>query len=193
MTGFVPSITAAPQYYADLGIDTLPLPPGSKQAGVRAWQNRSPLELWQSAPKDSNIAIRCGGHANLAVIDCDDKEIRGTYKNVSRYLAGLGLSEGNYPTVRTASGNGKHIYLKLKETPQGNYKHLSGNFGAGEFRYGSGAYVLAPPSIVNQQYELLHGDFSSLPVINVKDLLPIIKGNILGNKIDKENKKIPWL
>jgi hypothetical protein len=174
MTGFVPSITAAPQYYAELGFDTLPLPPGSKQAGVRAWQNRSPLEMWQSAHKEANIAIRCGGHANLAVIDCDDKNQQGTFYNVQSFMAGLGYTPGDYPVVKTKSGNGRHIYISLADPIQGNYKHLSPELGAGEFRFGSGAYVVAPPSILEKPYQLIYGDFRQLPELEMVDIAALI-------------------
>jgi hypothetical protein len=192
MTGFVPSITAAPQYYADLGIDTLPLPPGSKQAGVRAWQNRSPLELWQSAPKDSNIAIRCGGHANLAVIDCDDKNQQGTFYNVQSLMAGLGYMPGAYPVVKTTSGIGRHIYISLPEPIQGNHRHLSPELGAGEFRFGSGAYVVAPPSILEKPYQLIYGDFRQLPELELVDIAKLIHEPNYKNKPNSQISRTAW-
>jgi hypothetical protein len=182
MTGFVPSITSAPRYYAELGFDTLPLPPGSKQVGVRAWQNRSSQEMWQSAHKEANIAIRGGGHANLAVIDCDDKNQQGTFYNVQDFMAGLGYMPGAYPVVKTTSGIGRHIYISLADPIQGNYKHLSPELGAGEFRFGSGAYVVAPPSILEKPYQLIYGDFRHLPVLELADVGTLIHDPNLRTK-----------
>src|SRR6187551_3992458 len=94
--------------YAEYGFDTLPLLPGSKKAFPHSWQIRTPYRLWQNAPDGANIAIRGGGLAKVAMIDCD--ELR-TFENITNWLSGLGYHAGDYPIVQTPSGAGRcHIY-----------------------------------------------------------------------------------
>ena len=157
MTGFAANTDSARHYYAELGFDTIPLPPNSKQAVIGAWQSRSSNDMWSTTPRDFNVGIRCGGRANLAVIDCDEKEQLGTFENAQAMLTGFGYLPNEYPVVQTDSGIGRHIYITMAEPIQGNYNHLSPEMGAGEFRFGTGAYVVAPPSIVDNPYELIAG------------------------------------
>ncbi len=191
MTGFAFDLPSAREYYAEYGFDTLPLLPGTKRAGVRAWQSRSPYELWNNAKAKSNIGIRCGGKSGVAVIDCDDKEKPGTAETIVRFLSGLGLAENSYPLVKTASGTGRHIYIKSKNVPKDrHFSLISGEVGAGEFRFGAGAYVAAPPSLVGttDKYQLIAGDFGELPELDFKDLIPLLKWE--ENYLKKENRTI---
>jgi hypothetical protein len=187
MTGFVPNLSSARQYYVELGFETLPLLPGTKQAILKAWQSRSPLDMWRNAPENANLGIRCGGSTNLAVIDCDEKEKPGTFENIVRFMSGLGYVSGSYPVVQTASEIGRHIYVNLTSTPKGNYTSLTPEIGAGEFRFGSGAYVVAPPSIVNESgiYSLIYGDFSHLPSIKYSDISIVLREPLVENKTCK--------
>jgi hypothetical protein len=172
MSTLFEDLSAACQYYAELGIDTIPLKSGTKQASLKAWQSRSPFEMWRNAPEYANLGIRCGGPSQVAVIDCDKNE---TFSNAMDFMQGLGYENGSYPVIQTASGFGRHIYISLSDPPIGAYKTLSRDFGSGEFRFSSGAYVVAPPSSVkNGKYRILEGDFRSLPVINQTDISPII-------------------
>lgn len=157
--------------YSSQGIDSMPLPPNSKKAYIKGWQNKkSVLRVWRDASPDSNIAIIAGGPAHLAVIDCDEKKQPGTYQNVTNKLAGLGITD--YPIIQTASINGRHIDLALQGTINGNTRNLSESMGSGEVRYNAGAYVVAPPSRVDgNEYKVLSGDFSHLPAIEPRDLL----------------------
>jgi hypothetical protein len=60
------------------------------------------------------------------------------------------------PIVKTASGLGRHIYLRLEDPPAGATRLIHPNKGFGEFRFGCGAYVVAPPSIVGGcEYKLI--------------------------------------
>lgn len=176
--------------YTDLGFDTLPLMPGSKTTYVRAWERRPVHRLWQGAPANANIGIRAGGLANVAIIDCDDKNAPGTFETVSNYLAGLGVR--SCPIVKTASGIGRHIYVTFSGGLGGDARNLSAQIGAGEFRFGPGAYVAAPPSTISGggTYWLLSGDFRNLPALALGDILPM-----LGNKdtTPKASKNIPRL
>jgi len=173
MGGFV---DIARVMYDELGFDTLPLIPGEKNTKAYAWQSRSPYRLWQNASERANIGIRGGGLASVAFIDCDEPR---TFETVTKHLAGLGYHNDSYPVVQTASGEGRHVYITLSGVLSGDARDLSKEIGAGEFRYGSGAYVVAPPSFINDcgGYALISGDYSIRPTLEVKDVLPI-----LGNR-----------
>lgn len=162
--------------YDDLGFDTLPLIVGSKKPYPRAWQKRLPYRLWQNAPQGANIGIRGGGLANVAFIDCDNPQ---AFETVTNHLAGLGYRGDSYPVVQTASGEGRHIYITLAGELSGDARDLSQEVGDGEFRYGAGAFVVAPPSVINDgsDYQLLSGDYQTRPTLEVQDLLPL-----LGNR-----------
>jgi hypothetical protein len=171
----VMSFADAQALYSDLGFDTLPLRPKGKEPLARSWQSRSVNRLWQNAPQDANIGIRGGGLANVAIIDCDDKTRAGTFENVTRWLAGLGYQTGDYPLVQTQSGVGRHIYITFAGNLTGDWRILSSEIGAGEFRYGAGSYVAAPPSKTETGgYQLISGDFARLPPLVLDDILPII-------------------
>jgi hypothetical protein len=163
--------------YSELDFDTLPLIAGSKKPYVRAWQSCLSYRLWQSVPQDANIGIRGGGLANVAFIDCDEKEHPGTFETVTAWLAGLGYRGDNYPVVQTASCKGRHVYVTFSGGLSGDWRVLSHEIGAGEFRFGPGSYVVAPPSIIKDggAYTLLSGDFSTLPRLALDDILPIIQ------------------
>src|SRR3990172_6689220 len=163
------------QDYADLGYDTLPLTPGTKDAFIPNWPQLSPAEMWERAPTDSNIGLRCGGELRFSVLDADDKDNPQTSGNVVCWLAGLGYTPDEYPLVTTPT-NGRHFYLTLAGTLSGHWRELAAHFGAGEFRYGSGAYVGAVPSVVKgSAYRLIGGDLRQLPRLDVKDVLPLLK------------------
>ena len=163
------------RFYQDLGFDTLPLPAGSKKAMLQEWQTRPSADLWKDAPQEANIALRGGGQAHLAIIDCDDKYAPGTLANIQNWLNGLGFGAGSYPLVRTASGLGGHIYTTLSGELAGNSRRISSRVGSGEVRFGPGAYVVAPPSVVDAgTYELIQGNYSERPCLATKDILTIL-------------------
>lgn len=179
-------VDAARVMYDELGFDTLPLIPGKKKAYPRAWQKRPVNRLWQNAPEGANIGIRAGGEAQVAIIDCDEKNRPGTFENVTNYLAGFGYEVGSYPLVQTASQIGRHIYITFAGGLSGNARDLAPEVGAGEFRFDAGAYVAAPPSQVEGagRYRLISGDFRYRPALTVKDILPI-----LGNQENIPERK----
>ena len=181
MGGFVDT---ARVIYDELGFDTLPLLPQSKKPFARGWQSRLPYRLWKNAPEGANIGIRGGGIANVSFIDCDAVQ---TFEHVTNYIAGLGFRGDSYPVVQSASGEGRHIYITLIGFLAGDARNLSKEIGAGEFRYGSGVYVVAPPSFLQDggRYSLLSGDYSVRPAIEVKDILPL-----LGNREIKKKSKL---
>lgn len=118
--------------------------------------------------------MRCGGDVRLAVLDADDKHDARTSANLTRYLAGLGLDAGDYPLVATPA-NGRHFYATLGGNLPDNYRTFKAELGAGELRYGKGAYIGAPPSIIGAStYRLLSGDFRTLARVDARDVLPIL-------------------
>jgi hypothetical protein len=177
------TVREAIEQYSSLGFDTLPLQPGTKEARLKDWPRITPAQMWQAAPQDANIGIRAGGPARVAIIDCDEKERPGTFWNFQDWLAGLGYQPGDYPLIQTASGNGRHIYVTFAGELAGNFGIVSESFGAGEFRYGPGAYVVAPPSMVGgNAYLLLTGDYHSLPALGKADVLQFLNKQPVDNK-----------
>lgn len=178
----VVSLEFVRKQYDELGFDTLPVVSGGKKPYPYAWHKRLPYRLWQNAPQNANIGIRGGGLADVAFIDCDEWK---TFEYVTNHLAGLGHRGDSYPVVKTASGTGRHIYITLTGELSGEARNLSNEIGKGEFRYGAGAMVVAPPSVLRDgsNYQLISGDFSIRPIIEVKDILPILGNREIPNEI----------
>jgi bifunctional DNA primase/polymerase-like protein len=163
----------AHEQYTTLGYDAIPLKPLSKHPLSNGWQSREPFQQWHNAPKNSNIGLRAG-HGK-AFIDCDDKNQPGTFSNVINWLEGLGYRRGEIPIVQTASGIGRHVYVNFTGSLFGSRKNFVGSIGAGDFRYGSGSFVAAYPSVVgDSQYKLLQGDLGSLPALDRRDIETLI-------------------
>lgn len=160
--------------YFDLGYDCIPLKPREKQPLARAWEKREPFRQWQNAPADANFGLRAGN--GKAFIDCDTKKDPATTGNVIRWLDSLGIRE--YPIVTTPSG-GAHIYLNFNyaAVPLLNSRKLISQMGAGEFRCGSGAYVAAPPSVLENggTYTLTGGDLARLPSLDLRDIRALVR------------------
>lgn len=172
---------AAIEEYSLLGIDTFPLVEGTKIPAVSRWQLLTPNRLWLRASPDSNVAIRCGGVARVAVIDCDEKNFVGTFTNVLNYLGSLGYAPDEITVVQTASGIGRHIYVEFVGVLDRNYRVLAPAFGAGEFRYGLGSYVAAVPSIIDgSAMKLLSGDFRQLIRLDLQDVFPMLGNQQVG-------------
>lgn len=171
---FAELVAKARREYGLLGFDAIPLIPNRKQPLVKGWQRQLPSEMWDHAPDDANIGLRCGGKLQFAAFDADDKNAAGTSDNVLRHFAGLGLNESDYPQVATPSDS-RHFFIRIAELLVGNYCHLSRATGAGEFRYGMGAQIAAPPSqIPKGNYRLIAGNLANLPIISIADLLPLL-------------------
>ncbi len=180
------TVAQAREYFTILGFDTVPLLPASKRTGIRGWQLRSPRQLWEGAAPESNIGIRGAGSGRLAVLDFDDKSNAGTSERGLRWLAGLGLRAGDYPLVQTASGVGRHVYIRLEGAFSGNSSIFKPVFGAGELRYGPGAYVVAPPSTVGgRRYCLLSGSYRHLPTLAMRDIIPLLRTAPAARAVDR--------
>lgn len=131
------------------GLPVIPLRPNSKAAACEAYQMRTTAEQWEEVGPNygGNIAALCGG--GIVAIDADNDDDPKTSPNVEAYLGGLGLDPQTIPTVQTSSGIGRHYYLNVAgDWPKGAYSNLAPAIGAGELRYGRGAYVVAPSSQV---------------------------------------------
>jgi predicted transcriptional regulator len=158
--------------YKGLGLKPIPLCPNSKEPiPGHSWERK---DIWNYAEESSNIGLICGGNAKLAVIDCDNKSNPDTFTRINGYLESLGIT--NYPLMKTASLISRHIYLQLLNPPEGSYNLIKPDIGCGEIRYGSGCYVVAPPSVIDNecQYELLRGNIAERPLVSWNDLEPII-------------------
>jgi len=170
------ALHAARREYEALGFTTIPLIPGTKVTKNKGWPSRESEDMWRDQSSDSNVGIRMGGDLHLAVIDCDEKSLPGTFEMVSLFLLGMGYKPGDYPLVQTASETGRHIYLRLDGSLEKQIYFLAEEFGAGELRVGPGAYVVATPSMVGGvKYTLLSGHFDTIPVVPVSILLPLIR------------------
>lgn len=126
------------------GFPAIPLRPFAKAPMCRAWQLRPPGEQWSEAGGRSfrgNVGVVTG--EGLAVVDCDAPE---TVQSVEMRFDAMNLHP---PAVKTASGDGRHFYIRIEDAPDGNYTTLDPDVGPGELRYGPGAYVVAPCSQVD--------------------------------------------
>lgn len=167
------------------GYDVIPLKPGSKYPLRAGWKSSDPVKQWINAPKDANIGIRAGGSILAAFIDCDHPM---TYTNAVNWLSGLGLLD--YPIVK--SPQGYHVYVSFSGGLHGDYRNLADEFGQGEFRYGQGAYVAAPRSAVEGEvYRYIASSLNQLPVINLADIIPILKNPEISTEPDLKHPSIP--
>lgn len=165
------------KFYERAGLDTLPLLPDTRAPFLENWQDRAPREMWEHAPKNANIGIRCDGQKHVAILDADNKTRAETSAHIENFLRGLGISD--CPIVQTPN-DGRHFYFEQDGNHAGAYCHLARNIGAGEFRYGRGAMVAAPPSAIGgHEYKLIQGDFTHLPRVRVADLAPILAKQVL--------------
>lgn len=157
----------------ELGFDVIPVTPGAKCPPVCAgWQRLAPAMQWVAAPADANPALRGGGDVRALFVDADDKNGPGTAATVQRILAGMGIMpDGDCPVVVTASRVGRQFYARSAVRLDGSYRNLRRDIGAGEVRYGPGAYVLAPGAIVGGNvYTLEEGDLRQLPALDLADV-----------------------
>jgi predicted transcriptional regulator len=182
------SIRDAVGYYLDCGLEPIPLKPLSKKPVFSNWHREKINQQWDALTGQANIGLRCGGSSLFAVIDCDNKNTPDTFKNVIAYFKKINLSFFNYPIVSTSSGIGRHIYFMLTEPLEGNSLRINPCIGSGEFRFGSGACVVAPPSFCEKRYELISGDFRKIPSAHPEDFRDLVNGQIIS---ERNNFELP--
>lgn len=95
---------------------------------IRTWWRRWP---------DANVAIATGQAADLAVLDVDGEDGRGS-------LAGIEAEYGPLPgAVTVITSRGCHLFYRWTD----GLGIGSGRYGAGLDHRGEGGYVIAPPSV----------------------------------------------
>ena len=163
--------------FIEAGYECIPLIPASKLPLRKAWEKRLPFSQWYNAPDDSNLGLRAGN--GKAFIDCDDKNVPGTFSNVVNWLVGLGYDRDTLPIVQTASGVGRHVYVNFTDSLLGSRRNFINSFGAGDFRYGSASQVATFPDTIAGmgEYKLLQGDITRLPVLDLKDVSSLVDIN----------------
>ena len=188
--------------WEQIGVSTIPLKENSKVAWANDWPNVPSSEMWWEAnqlPFRKNIGVRCGKlqgrGASLAVIDMDNKKSR---EAVTGWLDAQGLSPA---TVRTYKRGRRHAYLLVNVPESVSQAHhsnkLPSSVGSGEFRYGSGAYVVSPCSQMDSKfYIFMVGNmetFATQPVVEWSDLqwLTAETTNILGHQPDTPISTLP--
>jgi hypothetical protein len=172
-------IQAARKWYFENGYDPIPL--REKIPVSKGWQQKPTFIQWRHAKPDANIGLRSG--YQKAFIDLDDKNRPGTSETFFRWLYGKGYQTGSYPVVETPSG-GHHVYVKFTGKMIDSKRNLLPGIGAGEFRYGPGAYVAAFPSVLTGggAYRLIRGDIAQLPELDLQDVSTLINVNEIITK-----------
>lgn len=140
-----PTLAAAAQRYASLGIPVFPCAPGGKQpltpngfhdasaspVAVKRWWRRTP---------DANIGLPTGTTTGVLVVDVDVHDSGSGYDAFDR-AHHKGLTQGWGWLVRTPSG-GMHAYFPAASVEQRCWQVPGAHI---DFR-GDGGYVIAPPS-----------------------------------------------
>ena len=179
------SIRDAVGYYLDCGLEPIPLKPLSKEPFLSNWNKKPLYDLWENIDCKVNVGLRCGGDNNFAVIDCDNKKSPDTFKNVISYLEDRKIPYLESPIVETSSKVGRHIYIKTTERIYGNsFKKINPIHGCGELRFGTGAFVVAPPSHCENPYVFINGDVSNIPTIHLEDLQGLVDSRLQVMKDD---------
>jgi len=184
------TMTAQRANFLQAGYDVIPLRPASKLPLRKAWERKPTVNQWYNAPADSNLGLRAGN--GIAFLDCDDghKNGKGTFENVTRWLAGLGYDVDTLPVVQTASGIGRHIYVSFTGNLFGSRRNFVTSFGLGDFRYGAASYVATFPDVIDGggEYKLLQGDITKLPTLDIKDIAALVDINA-AVKEPKQSKR----
>lgn len=135
--------------YERLGLATIPLHKNSKQPVCEGWPEAPPEFQWRQAEARSggfrgNLAVLAGG--GFVFVDGDAPE---TVERLRQFLGALGYRERDLVTVVTASGHGRHFWLRAANVPPGtpSYFRLDPSVGPGELRVNR-APVVAPCSAV---------------------------------------------
>jgi hypothetical protein len=173
------------------GYDVIPLRPRARIPLRSGWGKRPTFVQWRNAPADANLGLRAG--QGRAFLDCDDKNKPGTSDAIFNWLQGLGHPREELPIVQTPSGIGHHVYVSFASWAElfDSRKNFTTSFGAGDFRYGPGSYVGTFPDVIEGvgQYQLLQGDITRLPVLDLRDVAQLVDINSVSQGTEAKRGK----
>lgn len=177
------------KYYEIYGYDPIPLLKNDKAIKLSNWPYREISDLWEEAEEFGgyqNIGIRTGN--GVAVLDADCPQ---TLRIIQQHLFYLGIGQEVYPLVSTKDAGNGHVYLHVSDLPIiGNRIQLKEPL-VGDFRYGAGSYVVAPPSVVERvSYKCISGRWEYLPKIEYDDLA-LLLGQPINMHLDGLVEKPP--
>ncbi len=141
--------------YAKMSIPVFPCKPGGKEPLTRngfkdATTDPDRIRAWWSRWPDANIAMPTGKRSGLVVVDVDPKH--GGYDSLAE-LHEAGHELPLTATIKTGGG-GVHHYFNY---PGGvEIRNSAGKLGPGLDIRGEGGYVIVPPSVTEEPYEVLH-------------------------------------
>lgn len=154
---------------AGKGVTVIPL--RGKIPAIKEWQAQRGTTLeqidgWQRTGVLENIGIVCGeASGNLVVLDFDGME--GYKAFVARFY-----DVADTHTVATGSGNGMHVYYRVKVLPKSSGV-LNVPGGHMEVK-ANGRQVVAPPSVHPDTGALYHIR-NAKPVRDIDDIEPILE------------------
>ncbi len=186
------------------GLSVIPIrPDGSKGPAVSSWkqyQDRCPttseLVDWFCNERNNGVAIICGKvSGNLEVIDFDDPSAIAPWIDEVTARGGEPILEKTV-IVQTPS-EGLHVYYRCSLI-HGNQKLAEQRDENGKSETlietrGEGGYVIAPGSPaachpLKRPYELLSGQFETMPVITLDERQILLDAARKFNKIVKPKK-----
>lgn len=134
--------------YANSGLRVFPLVPNAKTPFIKDWGNQATsniekIKKWWNDNPNCNIGIATG--QNLHVIDIDVKNDKNGLKALEEWTEHHNYTIPITATVRTPT-NGLHFYYFVN----GEYRNQT-NILTGIDARGEGGYVVAPPSIIDDQ------------------------------------------
>ena len=119
-------VHASREFYEALGIESIPLWPGTKVPLAEEWPTKPAPDQWRAAPDNANIGLRHVGKTLNA--EGDNRKVPGTSERILAGLEGLGIT--NPLIIKSASGIGRHVHLACPDAPSGiAYRNLSPEIG----------------------------------------------------------------
>jgi len=135
------SLLSSALAYAENGWQVFPLRPGAKvpmggNGHLDATVDEATIRDWWTRNPDSNIGIACGSVSGITIIDVDGPQGIASSKQV----------KGVPATRMIKTPHGFHLYFMYNEG-----FHTGANFLPGLDVRNDGGYVVAPPSVVDEQ------------------------------------------
>ena len=136
--------------YTRIGLPTIPVHHNSKLPVCDGWPETPPDHQWRQVDQRDggfrgNLAVLAGG--GVVFVDGDSPE---TVEHLRQFFGALGYQDREIVTVITASGYGRHFWLRAANVPPGtpSYFRLDPAIGPGELRVNR-APVTAPCSAID--------------------------------------------